>query len=529
MRLRTKAKRIDLNERADKHAHKDQRDYLKIVSNLWDTVRNDEWFNSFTGLGDENKDSASQTSFIGRPRLNYLTLDKLYSQSPLAKRICDIPAWDATRKWIKINTDNSSDPDLGRQLLRDQRRLAAQYTIQNAIAWSRCYGGALVLIGTDEPKENFREPLKSFRKIRYLRTYDKNSAFPLEYNNNESSRNFGKPITYQLQNNRGRSGTFIVHHSRVLRFDAIKLPDRVLANNDGWPTGIIDLIFAELRAYAATSRYVENVVKDYTQDVFQVSNLQQLLASEDTEQIRERFRIIQMGKSILNAVIYGKDEHYEKRSTNVSGLAEVWEQFQYLVGSAAGIPLTRLFMRSPAGMNATGESDENIYDSGIVGYQESDLRPELAKLIHAQLLQKDGPTGGEDPGGWSFEFNPLKELSRKELAEVEKLEAETDSIRIADEVVNPLEVRKSRYNSDEGSIVIDAEWTEQMEMQYTPAPVEEATNLLADPDAELLKDPEKELLKKTGLIGEGTPQLISEAEAEEIIKPASEQLIKKDE
>jgi hypothetical protein len=53
--------------------------------------------------------------------------------------------------------------------------------------------------------------------------------------------------------------------------------------------------------------------------------------------------------------------------------------------------------------------------------------------------------GQVDPG-ITFTFVPLSDLTPKEKAEVEKIEAETDEIRINSSVLDPAEVRKRVAN-----------------------------------------------------------------------------------
>jgi hypothetical protein len=54
--------------------------------------------------------------------------------------------------------------------------------------------------------------------------------------------------------------------------------------------------------------------------------------------------------------------------------------------------------------------------------------------------------GAVDPG-ITFTFVPLSDLTPKEKAEVDKIEAETDEIRINSSVLDPVEVRKRVANA----------------------------------------------------------------------------------
>lgn len=80
------------------------------------------------------------------------------------------------------------------------------------------------------------------------------------------------------------------------------------------------------------------------------------------------------------------------------------------VSGAAAIPVTKLFGRSPAGMNATGESDmANYYDS-IEEQQEATLRPILDRLLPIMCISELGAI----PDDLEFEFEPVRRPSEEE-------------------------------------------------------------------------------------------------------------------
>ena len=86
------------------------------------------------------------------------------------------------------------------------------------------------------------------------------------------------------------------------------------------------------------------------------------------------------------------------------------------ISGAAEIPVTRLFGRSPSGLNATGESDlQNYYDM-IAEKQESYLRPILNKVLPPFIIS----TLGSLPDDFDFEFDPVAEPSDKERADLAK-------------------------------------------------------------------------------------------------------------
>ena len=88
------------------------------------------------------------------------------------------------------------------------------------------------------------------------------------------------------------------------------------------------------------------------------------------------------------------------------------------MAGAAEIPATRLFGRSPQGMNATGESDLRNYYDMIAQMQERLLRPALEKLVPVMAVS----CWGYVPEDLEIVFEPAMTTSPAERAElVQKL------------------------------------------------------------------------------------------------------------
>ena len=86
------------------------------------------------------------------------------------------------------------------------------------------------------------------------------------------------------------------------------------------------------------------------------------------------------------------------------------------ISGAAEIPVTKLFGRSPSGLNATGESDlQNYYDM-IAEKQEAVLRPILNKVLPPFIIS----TIGSLPEDFDFDFDTVAEPTDKERADLAK-------------------------------------------------------------------------------------------------------------
>ncbi len=95
--------------------------------------------------------------------------------------------------------------------------------------------------------------------------------------------------------------------------------------------------------------------------------------------------------------------------------------------------------RSPAGQNATGESDIRFWYDHIQAQQNNVLKPRLEKLIRYLFLEQ----GHTEPEQWSIQFNPLFLKTDMEEANLYKATAEGDAIYIQNGVLAPAEVAVS--------------------------------------------------------------------------------------
>ena len=112
--------------------------------------------------------------------------------------------------------------------------------------------------------------------------------------------------------------------------------------------------------------------------------------------------------------LLSKDDSLENHAYSFSGLAEIYEQFMMDMAGAAEIPATRLFGRSPQGMNATGESDLRNYYELIAQMQERTLRPALEKLLPVLAVSCWGCV----PDDLEIIFEPVMTTGPAEQAEL---------------------------------------------------------------------------------------------------------------
>ena len=111
----------------------------------------------------------------------------------------------------------------------------------------------------------------------------------------------------------------------------------------------------------------------------------------------------------------------ENHSYSFAGLSDIYEAFMMDMAGAAEIPATKLFGRSPQGMNSTGEADLRNYYDMIAQMQERNLRPALEKLLPVMAIS----CWGYVPEDLEIVFEPVMTTSPAERAElVQKLSSD---------------------------------------------------------------------------------------------------------
>ena len=147
--------------------------------------------------------------------------------------------------------------------------------------------------------------------------------------------------------------------------------------------------------------------------VFKMEGMEQIFGLGGEKTVEELYRTIEGMNAIMNnnaLQIIGSNDAYESHQFAFGGLGEIYDRFMMDVSGACGIPVTKLFGRSPAGMNATGESDMQNYYDLIEKEQETRLRPVLDKLLPIIFTSELGSV----PNDLDFNFNPVRRANEAE-------------------------------------------------------------------------------------------------------------------
>lgn len=373
------------------------------------------------GAGTPNLLEGTEYS-LQRMSRDFNTLNALYRESWIVRRIIDVIPADMLKNWITITS--GLDPDVEKRLSLTLRRTQLIDKLKRGMQWGRLYGGALGVMLVKHQGYDLSQPLQLDwimpGDFAGLLIFDRwNGVNPSsELIEDISDPDYGYPKYYTVTDPAG-GGSVKIHHSRVIRFTGNTLPFWEEIAEMQWGASVVESIFDELRKRDNVSWNIAQLTFMANIRVLKMQDLGQLLAATDNESQAELLRTLEAQNMLLNNMgmqVMDAADGLETHQYTFGGLADCYQQFIMDISGAAEIPVTRLFGRSPSGLNATGESDlQNYYDM-IAEKQESYLRPILNKVLPPFIIS----TLGSLPDDFDFEFDPVAEPTDKERADLAK-------------------------------------------------------------------------------------------------------------
>lgn len=386
------------------------------------TFVRDAFSNPMARLGFDTPNVAEGAGYVNnRLGRNYQLMNTLYRTSWIIGKIINIVPEDMTKAWYDVRTQ--ADPEMVEKLKRLEMRTQVKAKIQEGLCWGRLYGGAVALMLIEGHDDILHEPLDldtvmpgSFKGLLILDRWS--GVYPqMDLCNDLSDPEFGLPESYEITSE--TFGAVVVHHSRILRFTGFELPKWERVAEIYWGASVIERVYEDLKRRDNTGANIEALVFLANLRVMKMSGMGEMLAATNT-QAQERIQNVLQAQnwlaSNMGVQILNKDDDYQTHQFAFSGLSDIYQNFMMDVSGASNIPVTKLFGRSPAGMNATGESDMNNYYDFIETEQEGKLRPVLNKLLPVMCMSEFGAI----PDDLDFVFNPVRRPSDQERTSMAK-------------------------------------------------------------------------------------------------------------
>ena len=353
---------------------------------------------------------------------DFATLNALYRESWIVRRIVDVIPADMLKNWITITS--GIEPAVEKKISLALRRTQLIDKLKRGMQWGRLYGGALGIMLVKHQGNDLTTPLR----LDYIMPGDFAGMLIFDrWNGVSPSSELVDDVTdpeysypkYYTISDPTNGGMVQIHHSRCIRFPGNLLPYWEELSELQWGASVIEPVMDDLKKRDNVSWNIAQLTFMANLRVLKMEDLGQLLASTDAISQRELYNTIQAQNILMSNMglqIMDSKDSMETHQYTFGGLADVYQQFLMDIAGAAEMPVTKLFGRSPAGLNATGQSDlQNYYDM-IAEKQESYLRPILNKVLPPFIIS----TLGSMPDDFDFDFDPVAEPSDKERAELAK-------------------------------------------------------------------------------------------------------------
>ena len=416
------------------------------------------------GMPDELFAWYASQSFIGHQACAFL------AQHWLIDKCCAVPARDAVRNWFEVTSADGEK--LRADELKKIERLDKKYKLKkhchDLVRFGRIFGVRVVMFKVDlgSPQNNeeyYHNPFNldavkpgSYKGMVQIDPYWCAPVLDSQDGVQPDSLHFYEPTWWTINGKR-------VHRSHLVIFINSEVPDILkpsyLYGGVPVPQKVMERVYAaertanELPLLATSKR--QTVLKtdagwvSQNYDAF-VENLQQWITYRDNFQVK---------------VCDKESEDVVQLDTALTDLDNVVMASYQIVAAAANIPATKLLGTTPKGFNATGEYEEASYHEELESIQENDLT-ELATRHHLMVCKSEGLDLQ-----LSIEWNPIDSPTAKELAEIRKIDAETDAALADTGAIDSYDVR-TRLIQDGGSGYTWLEVVERPdEIDLEPEPV----------------------------------------------------------
>lgn len=296
---------------------------------------------------------------------------------------------------------------------------------------------------------------------------------PAAYDTRPGSSTFGQPLIYWVSDSAFGVTNIPVHASRVIRFEGVRLPPRLRLLREGWGASVMDRVFTALANWNSGHLYTSQIVAEFTQGVYALNGLADMMDSDDAEDIAQRLEVIRMFQSVIGHIALDADgESFERQATNVTGLSDLLERFvDYLVANT-DMPKTVILGEQPSGLNASADSEIRAWYDHVGAQRRKIYTPPIDLILRLMMAAPLGPTGGIVPAGELFSWPDLWQPTEEQTATTRKLNAEARAVDVTNNVVSPDEARTDpeiaeAYTLEEAAPMLEPEGQPEPELQET--------------------------------------------------------------
>lgn len=380
------------------------------------------------GLGTNNALTGSTYGFNPITRIRTL-LEWMYRGSWVAGVSVDVIPDDMTREGAEILSDHT--PEQIEQIERAAVLTGVWDGINENSKWARLYGGSVLVMLVDgqDMETPLREETVGKGQFKGVTAVDRWWLSP-SFNERvtDYGPRMGEPKFYQIFTDVPGIGGKRVHYSRTIRQLGVGLPRNQRIMEDGWGLSILERVYDRLIAFDSATQgaaqlayksYLRTLKVDGMREIMGAGGSGQDAAGAMLQRYTDMMRFFQGIEGIT--LIDGKDDFEVQQSSAMTGLSDILLQFCQQIAGALQIPAVRLFGQSPAGLNATGDSDIRLYYDNVAAQQKKELLTGV-NVLYRMIARGEGLKVDDK---FAVRFRPLYQMTDGQKAEIDEKMART--------------------------------------------------------------------------------------------------------
>lgn len=410
--------------------------------------RDDSWESAMAQGGGFNQIGVDKRmlQMFTADQTNHVENTELWRGDDLGGRIVETIPNEMMRQGFTLTIEDDQDSEDSKKVMSYLEDLDIYRILWTALCFERAYGGAAILLGVNDLQQ-LAQPLNpdAIVKMDWMEVFEPIEMQAITWQTDPTKKGFGQPLTYRLNpiSPGGASASGVeIHVSRLIVFPGIRVSRRQVTTQAGWGDAMLTRCRAVLRDFQMAWNAAGILVNDFSQSIYKIKGLAELISLDKDAELKKRIAIMEYGRTVARAMVLDADgEEFERKTTNITGLPELLTQFATRLAAAADIPVTLLMGMSPAGLNATGDSDIRTFYDRVASMQVRKLRPAIERLsrIAFSVLEIDMPDN------WHVDFNPLWQPTEAEQATARFTQMQTDVGYITNSVLSDREVRLARF------------------------------------------------------------------------------------
>lgn len=371
--------------------------------------------------------------FPGYPYLSMLATRAEY------RAFASTLATERTREWIVLNSSDTAGEGTKKkitELTQKIKEVGLQKVMRRAAEHDSLFGVGPIFIkikGHDpetplvlDPRTIARDSFDSVVNVEPI------WITPSAYNAlDPTAPDFYKPSKFFMLGKQ-------VHASRLMRVITRELPDMLKPAFNFGGMSLSQLAEPYVDNWLRTRQSVADLINNFSIVALSTSMEQVLSGDDDGTDLFKRAALFTATRSNKGVMLLDKDrETLEQLAVPLGSLDKLQAQSQEHMCSVSRTPAIVLTGISPSGLNASSEGEIRAFYDWTSAQQEAYDREPIETVIKVLQLSMYGVI---DPD-ITVTFQPLYQMTPKELAEIRTANSTTDGNYIDRGVLDPMEVR----------------------------------------------------------------------------------------